>query len=251
MDFYLNIAGLPFHVKGWEGEITQHSRLSEYLCETVSDAIPVVITDDSKAKERAEAEAEGLSLSNGECEFLCMMRQIVKASVPRKRMFIHGAGIAFRGHGYLFTAPSKTGKTTHIQLWHKYLGKDVEYINGDKPVLIFSGSVFIGGTPWAGKEGYQQKKTVPLDAVILLKRGEINTIRRIPPLDALQDICPQIFFIDDPKTAPGILAHLDQLLRQVPVYELHCTMEEDALRCSFECLTGLNYNTEKLTEETL
>ena len=33
--------------------------------------------------------------------------------------------IAFDGAAYLFTAPSGTGKTTHLRLWRQYLGSRV------------------------------------------------------------------------------------------------------------------------------
>ncbi len=48
---------------------------------------------------------------------------------------MHGAVVSWKQEGYIFTAPSGTGKTTHVRLWKEHLGPDVEIINGDKPVL--------------------------------------------------------------------------------------------------------------------
>ena len=35
----------------------------------------------------------------------------------------------------MFTAQSGTGKSTHIKLWKKHFGKDVDIVNGDKPIV--------------------------------------------------------------------------------------------------------------------
>ena len=49
---------------------------------------------------------------------------------------MHGAVIEYEGNGYMFSADSGTGKTTHILLWRKFLGDKVKIVNGDKPFLI-------------------------------------------------------------------------------------------------------------------
>lgn len=65
---------------------------------------------------------------------------------------MHGAVVAWKDQGYLFTAPSGTGKSTHLALWKKYLGDQAEVINGDKPFLkVMEDEVWVYGTPWAGK----------------------------------------------------------------------------------------------------
>ena len=99
---------------------------------------------------------------------------------------MHGAAIAFDGAAYLFTAPSGTGKTTHVRLWRQYLGSRVTVVNGDKPFLSLEpdGTVRVWGSPWAGKERWQSPISVPLCGVCLLERGT-DRICRLPPEQAL------------------------------------------------------------------
>lgn len=51
----------------------------------------------------------------------------------------------------------------------------------------------------------------------------------------------QTYHRDDPALEYLTLGFLDALLRRVPVYRLTCGMTDDAVRCSFEALTGLPY----------
>ncbi|MDD7517902.1 hypothetical protein [Ruminococcus flavefaciens] len=37
-------------------------------------------------------------------------------------VLFHGSVIAVDGHGFLFTAKSGTGKSTHTRLWREYFG---------------------------------------------------------------------------------------------------------------------------------
>jgi serine kinase of HPr protein (carbohydrate metabolism regulator) len=47
----------------------------------------------------------------------------------------HGSAIAVDGVGYLFTAKSGTGKSTHARLWRELLGARAVMVNDDKPLL--------------------------------------------------------------------------------------------------------------------
>ena len=85
------------------------------------------------------------------CESLCIYRAIAEQLPRFDRFVFHGAAIEYDGSAYLFTAPSGTGKTTHINLWRKYLGDKVDIINGDKPIIKVNETATVYGTPWAGK----------------------------------------------------------------------------------------------------
>ena len=98
---------------------------------------------------------------------------------------MHGAVVAWKNQGYLFTAPSGTGKSTHLALWKKYLGDQAEVINGDKPILkVTEDEVWVYGTPWAGKEQWQVNKKVALKGICFLERGEKNSIQKIDSFSA-------------------------------------------------------------------
>lgn len=69
------------------------------------------------------------------CEMLALFKQIAETLPLYGVYLLHGAGIKYKEHGIIFLASSGVGKTTHVNLWKKYLGDEVEIVNGDKPFL--------------------------------------------------------------------------------------------------------------------
>lgn len=175
-------------------------------------------------------------------ETLVALRKIADWLPSEGRLLLHGASISYENKGYLFTAPSGTGKSTHIRLWRKHLGKKVGIVNGDKPFVSLDGEIpYIYGTPWAGKEGWQRNCRAPLSGICIVQRGETNSIRMIDASEALPILFKQIYLPKTPKGLDQTLALMDVLLKKVPVYLLQCDISEEAVKCSFEALTGLPY----------
>lgn len=139
----------------------------------------------------------------------------------------------------MFTAPSGTGKSTHIALWRKYLGEQVKIINGDKPILwATEKETCVYGTPWAGKERWETNTGVPLKEICFLQRGSQNEIRRLTPSEAMPLLMRQVYYPSDPQTAGKILELLDKMFGNVSFYAMKCDISEEAVRCSFETMTG-------------
>ena len=180
-------------------------------------------------------------------ETLATLRKIAETLPSLKRFLMHGASITYDDKAYLFTAPSGTGKSTHIRLWKKCLGERVRIVNGDKPFLSFDdGEVRIYGTPWAGKERWQRNCSATLHGICFVNRGTENKIRKLEPSECLTQLFKQIYLPADSEAAGATLELMDVLVRTVPLYYLECDMSEDAVRCSFEALTGLKYSDNKL-----
>ena len=182
-------------------------------------------------------------------ESICVYRAIAEKLPYYDRCVFHGAVISYDSKGYIFTAPSGTGKTTHIRLWHKYLD-GVDVVNGDKPVLhITEGGVTAYSTPYAGKEGYQNGGNVPLCGICLIEQAPHNSIEKIEPSDCLTRIMAQVYRPFDTGAVVKTLGMLDLLLKDVPVYLLKCNMEEGAVKCSFEAMTGFDFDERKRKSE--
>lgn len=176
----------------------------------------------------------------------------ISNEMPRYNRFVfHGAAVEFNGKAYLFTAPSGTGKSTHIALWRSYLGERVDIVNGDKPIIrVEDDAVYACGSPWSGKEQWQRPVQVPLGGVCFLRRGVENTIRRVRPDECINAIMNCIFIpAQDSALAGRALELLDQVLTRVPLYELHCDMSRDAVRTSFEAMTGKSFDDYTLPDE--
>ncbi|MCD7733035.1 MAG: hypothetical protein LUH56_06300 [Oscillospiraceae bacterium] len=158
-------------------------------------------------------------------------------------MMLHGACISYKNRAYLFTAPSGTGKSTHIGLWQRYLGDNVTIINGDKPIFYIreSGSVRAFGTPWCGKEGWNRNESANLAGICFIKRGTENRIFRVEPDKSASLLLRQMFLPKEPAAAALTLGLLDRIVSAIPIYLLECDISEDAVRTSFEALTGEKY----------
>lgn len=172
-------------------------------------------------------------------------RKIAEVFPLHNRFVMHGAAITYKNDAYLFCAPSGTGKSTHISLWKRYLGADVDIINGDKPILSFnsltSSEFCVHGSPWAGKERWQKNRSAPLRAICFLTQDDKNSISQLKPDSCLPMLLRQVYMPYDAEAACKTLDLIDRLVRSVPLYHLRCNISEDAVRCSFEALTEFSY----------
>ena len=212
----------------------------EYLVENMFPDFSINITPEDIEFEQTYSLENGYSLPY--LETLTILRKISDILPLHQRILMHGESISYHGQAYLFTAPSGTGKSTHIRLWKKYLGADVKIVNGDKPFISLENNTpTIYGTPWAGKERWQRNCSEPLKGICFLQRGTTNSIRKMNPEECLSLLFHQVYIPNDPLSAGLTLELLDTLLKTVPIYLLQCDMSEEAVRCSFETLTGLSY----------
>jgi hypothetical protein len=175
--------------------------------------------------------------------------EVAGNELPRYRsLIVHGAVVEFRNKAYLFTAPSGTGKSTHIALWKYYLGDAVTVINGDKPIIRIGdthdrpSSVRAYGSPWAGKEGLQTKPSADLAGICLLRRGGGADIHTVGASAVVTEMINRVFLPQSSQGVAQVLELLDVMLQRVPLYELSCDISEKAVRSSFETMTGYRYD---------
>lgn len=235
-EFEIKIAGMRIHIQGVHDTLRDYCK--EYIVtdECAADfTITVTLADIQKEQKENGYEKN----SDNYTEFILALLKIADELPDRNKMLMHGAVVAWKQEGYIFTAPSGTGKTTHVRLWKKYLGKDVEIINGDKPILdVSEDSVIAYGTPWAGKERLQKNSSIPVKGICFLRQDKTNHIRELNKKEALLLLLPQIYIMADAKKAGKTLELFSRMLEQVSVYELSCDASEQAVRCSFEMLTA-------------
>lgn len=171
------------------------------------------------------------------CESLCIYRSIAEQIPQFDRFVFHGASIEYNSEAYLFTAPSGTGKTTHINLWKKNLGCKVDIINGDKPIVKLADKPVVYGTPWAGKEALQRNASAPLKAICILKQSKNNAITRLSKSDAIRHLMLQVYM---PRSAAALSKTLELLgimIEKTPVYMLQCNISDEAFKTAFDEMT--------------
>lgn len=237
MSYIVKLAGMCIQLKSDTPELKDFFK--DYMVEGILPDFAVSWTEEEVRNEQNSCETQ---FSYSYLETLIALRKISEILPSHKRLLLHGACISYDDKAYLFTAPSGTGKSTHIRLWRRYLGDDVKIVNGDKPfVSLDESQPYIYGTPWAGKERWQRNCSQPLSAICFIQRGSHNTIRKISPPEALPLLFKQVYMPADPGAVGLTLELLDTLLKNVPLYLLECDISEDAVRCSFEAMTGLAY----------
>lgn len=204
------------------------------LTEAAAD-LTVEVSDKELAEEK---EKNPPHVREDYMESICIYRAICRSIPPLGGMLLHGAVISDGTNGYAFTADSGVGKTTHVKLWKKAFGDEISVINGDKPIIRKrEGKWYAYGTPWCGKEGWNINTSVPLTAICFLRRGETNTIKPFNTASAVADIFPQLLIPGDFAGLTATLDLLDGLLTDVPLYELHCTISEEAARIARTAMT--------------
>ncbi len=144
---------------------------------------------------------------------------------------LHGSCIAYKGKAVVFSAPCGTGKSTHTANWQRLFPDDVQFVNDDKPALREKGgSVYAYGTPWCGKTSLNTNISVPLAAVVFIKRSEVNKITRL-------DIPEAVCYLND-QTFPSVydnrlfklnMEFIEKLISKVPIYMLECNISDEAV----------------------
>ncbi|MGM9682976.1 MAG: hypothetical protein ACI3XQ_05195 [Eubacteriales bacterium] len=213
-------------------------RYTERLCADYITDMPqnvdmtVSVTEEEIDAEIAIAE---IPVSRGYAEGICIYRSICKRLPVEFNAFLfHSAVIEYEGKGYAFSAPSGTGKSTHIGLWKERFGDAVHVINGDKPIMRFEGEhLYAYGTPWCGKEGLNTNASVPLCAICFIERAQENSIRRIGPDESVMRVFHQILTPSDIESVDKLFPLLDRMLTTVPCYVLGCNISLQAAEVAY------------------
>jgi hypothetical protein len=149
--------------------------------------------------------------------------------LPKKVVLMHASYIDINGSAVLFTAPCGTGKSTQAELWRVH--RNAEVLNGDKAGIFFKdGKVFAGGLPFCGTSKICKNRKLPLKAIVLLRQGKENRVKRLTGFEALQGVINNIYL---DLLAPGerqmCIDFVIELLEKVSVFSLECTPDERAV----------------------
>ena len=149
--------------------------------------------------------------------------------------FFHSSCLEMDGEGYLFTALSGTGKSTHTRNWRRFFGDRVLMINDDKPLIRRIGDTFfVCSTPWMGKSNIGCNRITPIKAVYVLKRGAENTAVLTTPAKQMRPLMEATLLPGSREDMIKLLELFDGLFRQAKLIELFCNQEPDSARVAYE-----------------
>ena len=149
-------------------------------------------------------------------------------------LILHAAFISWDNHGILFSAPSGTGKSTQANLWKQYKGAKI--INGDRAAIRNVKDRWMAyGMPYAGSSGIYCNEGAPIEAIVFLRQGKENRIRRMSIHEALQALLEQVSVHTWSQNYVQAVFDLAlELLSKVFVYELECRPDQGAVELLYQ-----------------
>lgn len=170
----------------------------------------------------------GLQVLNesGNCFFHIAWESIL---LREKRMVLHSCCIKTEMGGILFSGISGIGKSTQGNLWCEY--ENAWLINGDRSILYREDNIWRGaGSPYAGSSRCYKNESVSVRAIVMLQQASSCTIRRMGTAEAFHKIYAQLTINDwDAAYVDSICSLTEQLISDIPVYELSCTPNRTAV----------------------
>ena len=149
--------------------------------------------------------------------------------------FFHSSALDLDGEGYLFTALSGTGKSTHTRNWRTLFGDRVTMINDDKPIIRrIDGKFYVCGTPWMGKSDIGCNRTAPVKAVYVLQRGEQNAARQISPGVVLKQLLEATLLPKTRETMSNLLSLYNDLFSSAKLILLTCNKDVEAAQVAYD-----------------
>jgi hypothetical protein len=230
------IAGLKVQMEVTHDLLRQRSE--KYLCDFEGE--PDIFLNAPEDK-REILRRKNRGITEDVCEYTVTAAFFYEALIGYGGFLLHSSCLRYDGKAYMFTADSGTGKSTHTGLWREYI-KDVKMINDDKPAIrLIDGLFYAAGTPWSGKTDQSENVLVPVGAVALLYRSEDNVINRSTNQKAVSELLKQTLLPPKKESTDKLADLLDKFIRTVPVYDFGCNISEQAVKTSFEVMTGKTY----------
>ena len=240
--FCMKIAGHTAHICSLFESTPQYFRA--YLTEEVPEFSVTVTREDIAFEQQdllEEALREGFrprTFTDPFLERAAVCRAFGEFLLGRDTLLLHGSAVAVDGEGYLFTADSGTGKSTHTRLWRQVFGDRAVMVNDDKPFLqLTPDGVILHGSPWSGKHGLDANISVPLKGICLLERGRENSIHRITAAEAMPMLEKQSYQPMLAENLPQYRLLLEILAARVPLWRMVCTKNESAAHLAYSAMS--------------
>ncbi len=152
------------------------------------------------------------------------------ATANKGTMLMHASVVVKDGYGYLFVAPSGTGKSTHSQLWIENI-KNTHLLNDDNPVIRIddNDSAKVYGSPWSGKTPCYLNEQYPIGAVVQIAQAPYN---KIVPLNVLHAYSALTAATSgkrwEKRLADGLHDTLNRAVKNISVFHLDCLPNTEA-----------------------
>lgn len=232
MELTLNLAGVPLALRLNHAEYAPI--FQPFLCNEAPEAVISIAPDTLREcmEHCPENSGEAYAEYTGLCPLVC------DALLPHGRAIFHSVAFLWQGKAWLLSGLSGAGKTTHYALWKLLYGEELRMLNGDKPILDFSGeNIQVCPSPWMGKERLRSMQSAPLGGMIFLHQGENNRMTRLPVKNAIERLFLQFLFTRSNAEQVHMVCQMEErLLREIPIWQLENRGDEQAARLCHDTL---------------
>lgn len=169
-----------------------------------------------------------------------LMVIFAQAALEKNTILIHSSVVEKDGQAFGFLGKSGTGKSTHSQLWLKYLS-DFCLLNDDNPAIQLAndGSVSIYGTPWSGKTPCYRNEKRTLKGLVRLKQQSFNKFQNKINKEALITLLPSCSALRwNTNLFSRMTDILTEVIKRVPIGHLECLPDQEAVSLCYQEITS-------------
>lgn len=230
INFKIKIADTVLEINAFNETTKKYCQ--DFLSEEEPNYV-ITMTDEDLKNERTTSENGKVYVNE---EISALYRKIAELVIKDNIIVFHGSSFMVDNNGFLITARSGVGKSTHSRNLKALLGDKFIYINDDKPLLkVNENSVTVYGTPWNGKERRSNDLSAPLRAVLFLSRGETNTYRKIVNKEEIYiKTISQIYLPKEKAKRELALKAADSILKNINFYEINVTKDIESAKMTYE-----------------
>ena len=163
----------------------------------------------------------------GEADFFCIAFE--KILMEEQAMILHASCVDTPLGGILFSGHSGAGKSTQGDLWCRYGG--AKLLNGDRPIIRQVGNEWRAyGSPYAGSSGCHINDSSSIRAIVFIQQAKECQVRKVQGIEKFRKIFGNLTVnLWDQAYVTKASAFVQRLAEAVPVYELKCTKDQEAV----------------------
>ena len=229
INFKIKIANIVFEINAFN-ETTK-----KYCAKFINEDKPnyvITMTEQDLIDESTNSENGKVYVNE---EISALYRKIADILVEDNIVVFHGSSFMVNGGGFIVTARSGVGKSTHVNLLKELLGNELVYINDDKPLVEVKNDITIFSNPWNGKERRGNNISAPLKAVLFLSRSEEPSYKKIiNKEEAYIKLLSQIYLPKEKSKREKALKLVDLILKNTDFYEINVNMNIESAKMTYE-----------------
>ena len=229
VNFKIKIANKVLDINAFNETTKRYCR--NFLSEEKEDYVITMTEED--LKNESSNSIDGKVYVNEEISAL--YRKIANLFVEDGILVFHGSSFKVNNCGFIVTARSGVGKSTHVKLLKELLNDELVYINDDKPLLEVKDDITIFSNPWNGKERRGNNTSASLKDIMFLSRSEEPNYRKIINKEEIYiKLLSQTYLPKEKAKREKALKLVDKILKVTDFYEINVNMGEESAKMTYE-----------------